>query len=150
MMKFIYIFLFSIQFTFASEFPSCNSLNVKVKTFVEQKIRNKKRKVVSSKVLVDLNPQWSIHSGIYDELVIETDKDISLNLASFNYVTYKNERINKKIKLFKQNKLYVGANSKINNFMSSWISKGPGDISVTLFSNNKALCSYGIEVVKGD
>lgn len=149
MMKFMCIFIFSIRIIFANDLPSCESSNIYFKTYVEQKTRVK-GKVVSTQLLVDLNSEWSIHAGRFNELVIVSSQNLSEAKILFNYVTYKNTKLSKEISIYKKNKMYISVNNRINDFMNSWIANGPGSIQAILYSNKKSVCDFRIDVVRGD
>lgn len=121
---------------------SCEEKGLELKT----KVFQINREGVKTKLLVPFPSSLSIHSGQFEEFVVKGEGKLSH--VNFKYSGKHHEEV-KRLELFKNENLHL-TKKVIKSFVNKWVVGSPGMLTVTLFKNEKVICTEKIKVIAGD
>ena len=125
----------------------CSKKGIVLKAYAEE-LSRRGSEVIREKVVVDVPPDWSIHMGTYEELILP--KKIGSNTTlTFSVPSVKKEKPTT-VTFEKKNSFLVSKSFKLKNIYDQYISYAPHKALAFLRNKEKDICYFSFQMEQGD
>jgi hypothetical protein len=125
----------------------CSKKGITLRAYAEELSRSGKE-VIRKKVIVDIPPDWSIHMGTYEELILP-QKLGSKSTLTFSLPKVKSEK-GISVSFEEKNSLLVSKNFKLKEIFDQYISYAPHKAKAVLRNKERNICYFSFQMEQGD
>lgn len=145
MYKFLLLQIVLTGFMSSAFAVGCSDKGYKLKTRVFQMNRDGTKDML----VIGFPKTLSIHSGQFEEFVVESGEQKAPSSAVFNYQG-KNHKSKKSLNLSIDSGILLSKNKIIKKFINKWVIDSPGILTIELVRKKKVLCKEIVKIYRGD